>query len=579
MLSNKFRLHYREQRLPVFWAVMTGLLAVNVWVLYHELFSQGAMSPAVRTVCAVADSLVLFVPFLFARRRWLYLPLLWFLAVTVMAGANILYFRNFNDAISGAAYFTSGNINRFVIDSAIASVRPADIIMLLTSAAALGVTIWASRGNEKPHRRFIAGYLCMAALFLAAEFGLSVRRISIFNHTGLKQSVRQYGESFRLRTDWKSYVMDYGFTGYLVRVAADCIRTPYKVTEEDIAAVRAMIDAKNRIAEPDSARIIRLKANRGRNLILIIVESLNSRVLELDESGTIAPTLMRLAADSTLVCIPDIEAMTGHGRSSDAQFMVNTGILPLRGEALVSRYAAADYPSLAKSLGYPSVELIGENRTLWSHYLTTRSYGYDRLIDNLAPEGTSIAMQDSLILSKSAEEARKMPQPFFMQITTIGMHKPYTRPTGVAMPLRGSYPDTDRHYLEAVHAFDAALANFIASLKRSGIYDRSVIVIVADHEEGAPNLSDTFTGKRIPMLIVNGRLSRTDVQPAPRRQIDIFPTLLDVMGLGTDRRFRGVGRSLLRAPGPADIPTEQAYRISDRLIRSSELREQLSGLL
>lgn len=507
------------------------LATINFSVLYRTFFAQGEMSFFSCAVYSIADALVVFLPFIFVRRKLLYITLLWFLTITILIYCNILYFRNFNDAICGASYFVSGGLNRFVADAVFASVRFTDIIIAVTTLSAVIIAVRAYRIDEIINKYFIYSYIAITVLFVIGQVGLSVRRISIFNHIDRTHSVMVYRQCFNLKNDrmaymndWKTYVLNYGFTGYLTRVILDCMQTrQYEVSEMDILEVKKFLHKNNHIAKSDSVVLTDLQINNcDKNLILIIVESFNSKVLELDEVNEVAPSIKKWSEDSTALYFPNIEAMTGHGGSSDGQFMINTGILPLQAEALVSRYADADYPSLAKILGYNSIEVIGENRSVWSHYLTTKSYGYDRLVDNILPNKTPIAIQDSLIFAKAKDEIKNMVQPFFVQITTIGMHKPYTRDTGVTINLNNDYPISDRHYFEAVYTFDKNCGNFIEELKKLGIYEKSVIVIVADHEESMPELSETFNEKRIPMLILNSSLSCNEKYTDGRyRQIDI----------------------------------------------------------
>ncbi|MDE6454138.1 MAG: hypothetical protein K2L27_08045, partial [Muribaculaceae bacterium] len=50
------------------------------------------------------------------------------------------------------------------------------------------------------------------------------------------------------------------------------------------------------------------------------------------------------------------------------------------------------------------------------------------------------------------------------------------------------------------------------------------------------------------------------------RQADVFPTLLDIMGVDTD--YRGVGRSMLCPPDSAATAGSRAAAVSDSILRS-----------
>lgn len=563
--------------LLIYRIIVLIMAIINFGILYKETITCGVMSLVTSFVYSAADTLIFLIPVIFLRRKYLYFVIAWFLLITVLIYANMLHFRNFGDIISGSSYFASGNFNSFVINGAISSVRFSDILFLFTNLIVISCTIWAAGIKADSDKGFVYGYLAATILFVSGFVFLSVRRCMISDDKTVSGAIEDYMTGYELQVDWTTYLLNYGFSGYFARAMSDNFYTGCDVSDEDIAEIRSLLHNNGNIEEADSLLLARLSGKSGKNLILIIVESLNSKVLELDESDVIAPNMRRWMADSTTLYFPDIEAMTGSGRSSDGQFMVNTGILPLRSEAFVTRYANADYPSLAKSLGYESVEIIGEDKSLWSHYLTTISYGYDRLIDSAVPSDCGLAKKDPAIFAKARSEVEGMSQPFFMQITSIGMHSPYATEPNIKLNLKKSYPDTDRRYFELVNAFDKSCGDFIEYLKQKGIYDNSVIVIVADHEERYPALSKAFNEKRIPMLILNSQLGEKKDYSGKFRQIDIFPTILDVMGIPSANYFRGVGKSMLRRASGNDIPLTDAYIVSEKLIKSKELRDAVNA--
>ena len=550
------------------WIAVLALSFICLLALYSVVLGDGVMSLPVRALYALADSMLLFLPAVFLRRRWIWLVLPWFVLLAALELCNVLYFRNFEDCIASSSYFAAGNFNNFVVSAALSSLRPVDVVFLLSPLLLVLLLIKWSASYTRLSRRCVAGYVAALAVLLVLQFALSVRRVAIYGGMDTRHAVSAYFEKFKARTDWKGYLMDYGFPGYLVRVSADAFDRSHELTDADIAEIRNIMSRP--VAPLEAASDSAFHDNVGKNLVFIIVESLNSKALRLPESVLVAPNLMALASDSTVLFFPELHTQTGHGRSSDGQFIYNTGLLPLRGEALVARYADAAYPSLAGALARPSVEIIGENKSLWSHAITTRSYGYDRLVDGVVPAATPVAAQDSMIFARAASEIDSMPEPFFAQITTIGMHTPYDRPTGAAVVIPGDYEDTDRHYLEALHCFDSALGRFLGHLRRSGVYDRSVIVIVSDHEEKYPQLSPRFSERLIPAFILNsGVAMRADTARA-YSQADVFPTILDVMGRG-DADYRGLGESMVR-PCPADsVPLHRKWAASEKIIRSRSL--------
>ena len=374
---------------------IVALMALVFLMLYNSLFSDGALSLFTKVLYSIADSMLLMFPFVFLKRKYLYLVAIWFAILSALVLANLLYFRNFGDVIPGVAYFTPGGINRFVFDSGVRSLRVGDLAIALSVALAIMVTIIGVRLNVSSSRRMRWLYSGVMCLLIAAQVILSIRRTAIYSRVDIRNAPAEYVQGFALNTCWYSYVLFYGFSGYVARAIADNFSSGYTASDADLAEARKFWQDSSRIAPLHDSIAAAVAENVDKNLIIVIVESLNSKVFRLSDAPAIMPYLDSLAKDPDVLYFPKIESMVGHGRSSDGQLMYNTGLLPLRDEAFVSRYSNADYPSLAKMLACPSAEIVGEDKSLWSHAITSISYGYDRLIDHLVPKGTIVAAMNS----------------------------------------------------------------------------------------------------------------------------------------------------------------------------------------
>jgi arylsulfatase A-like enzyme len=127
--------------------------------------------------------------------------------------------------------------------------------------------------------------------------------------------------------------------------------------------------------------------------------------------------------------------------------------------------------------------------------------------------------------------------------------------------MKPGYPTpskADRDYLKNMHLaelayVDARLGEFIDGLKELGLYDRSTIVITSDHGEefwdhGGFEHGHTLYDEliRLPLIIKPGRdpaaseAYRSDVTVRETvRQIDIMPTLLEMVGVDAPESFEG----------------------------------------
>lgn len=107
----------------------------NMMLLYSEVTVE-YITPKIRMYNACVDVLLLFLPFIFIRKKFVIILPFYFLLITIVELANILYYRNFNDVIPATSYFTNFGLNSFVIDSSISSLKAKDLLFVLTNIVA-----------------------------------------------------------------------------------------------------------------------------------------------------------------------------------------------------------------------------------------------------------------------------------------------------------------------------------------------------------------------------------------------------------------------------------------------------------
>lgn len=137
--------------------------------------------------------------------------------------------------------------------------------------------------------------------------------------------------------------------------------------------------------------------------------------------------------------------------------------------------------------------------------------------------------------------------PFFYQLITGTSHKPYNEPYRKTK-LSGAteFPEEVRNYMEVIHYTDRCIGAFVDSLRSNGLYNNTVIAIASDHNQllspcGVPGYNDTEAA----FIVANAGVKYTHT--SVMGQIDIYPTLLDVMNCN-DYAWKGLGYSILRTP-------------------------------
>lgn len=557
----------------LFLCIAVLCLTAGMAAVRRSLFPE-SMSLTMALASSLADAMLVFLPYVLLRPRlrwtlWIALP-----ALALLLYANIIFFRNYNDMIPGSLYSPSIATNSFVLDSALHSLRAADLVAPVLLGAVIAAYAWLRRQvlSQYFSKRFKLIYSAVLVILLMFCTAMTYRRISSYiSSESLRQTIGYYTENWQ-----RGYILmsdiyrDFGIAGYTANVLGSMVSTTPALTDSERALIESRLRQKPSDYLPAAAGIV--DNNRAKNLVLIIVESLNSSIFDLPWLDSVAPFIASCARDTSALVVRDVMTQAWFGRSSDGQFILNTGLLPLNNEALVSRYAMASYPSLAKALkGYRSEEAIGEDGSLWRHTITSESYGYHRLNDKLQGDASRL-MTDSATYAESLRIIDDMSRPFFLEITTLTMHPPFEVDSAAdSLRLGDCLPGTltaaDRGYLTRLAYADRALQQFIAALGARGLTENTVIAITGDHEAGKTEISTLLQTDYVPFIVLNAGVGMSVSHPA--EQTDIYPTLLDIMGAG-DYQWRGFGSSLLRKDYR---PVTDADRnLSARIIRAGYFR-------
>lgn len=553
------------------WYLIAIFLTLFIQFLYFGISLQlNYISLPFKISSALVDSSVIAILCMLLKGKWRYIAIPIPFIVSILLWANLLYFRNFGDLIQASSYIKADVSDPTVVGGAMSSIKWTDIVFILLPFLPLAFAIAERKHLPKSPIRSFWRWSMAAILVVSLSFSYigTIRRVKLHNNLN---SYKQVPEILFAKetTRWSENYEMHHFIGYIVKCIGHFGEIGIELSPSDIAMMKSRILAHSgQRADINTAKI--LSSGKGKNLIMIIVESLPFKVFEMEECDVMMPEMKKLVNDSTTI-VSKSKILADYGRSSDAQFIYNTGLLPLRTEALVEFYALNDYPSLAKALPYSSMEIIGENKKLWFHSLTTLSYGFESLKDNIAPSGIN---QDSVIFNEAKKEIPMLKSPFYLFITTISMHDPYdeSKVTPISNSLPISTEDTrDAEYFQRLRHFDKCLGNFIAYLKETGIYDDSVIVILGDHEISASKISQNLHDEYVPFIILNSPLSYP--KNASTTQLDVFPTIMDLMGckysyLGQD--YAGLGQSIFSPAGLSGQvyqPTDTDYQVSAMIIK------------
>lgn len=338
----------------------------------------------------LSTAFLISLPFIFLPSRWRPLSLIpvWLIAVFYLT--NTWYWRFFKDFIPLQNFFLIGNFDSDLFRAGADMVKPVDIMLALpaiclTLAYIFGLFKCAcSVRFSKPIRTIILS-ISLASFFLS-EYSNSINEDSKF--INISYNLRQLGKRYFPDTPQLAPWVDYNVSGlipYLLRGITRPVIHFFQdrtISNEDVKLIEDFHLHHKDTSTIYADTIIDFFLNQDKNLIFIVVESLNAWVVDYEYNGRkVMPVLSGLICSDGSISSCEMVNQTHSGISSDGQFIYNTGLYAASDVTTVSEYLDNDLPSLAKILKpRKSFEIICESPNMWNHIKSNKAYGFDDFI-------------------------------------------------------------------------------------------------------------------------------------------------------------------------------------------------------
>lgn len=533
-----------------------------VWLVLAPFFAErsvvdGAFGGGVVTVLCLAAVASLVALAGRRVRPWL----AWaagLIMITVFV-VDRIYLRFFTDLPSIGSLGTMGQTDE-IGRSIVSLFDGCDVLFLLGGLAGGGVALAARKIECKipPVRRRVvaAALICAAAgigLRWAAELPIHrqvFRRVFVARKTGVAAA----------------HILDIGRAAHNV-----FRRTTVSSTEIDRLERWFRLTAEDRRGGGPA-----FGAARDMNVVMIQAESVQAFVVGFEIGGRLVmPHLTRWAKEG--LWFTEVSDQTGHGRSSDAELITQTSLLPLTDGAAAFKTATNRFTSLAGVLadrGYRTVSAVPFDRAFWNRGVSHRAYGYDT--NFFRPDfepGRRIGwgLNDRDFLGQMGDLLVELPRPFCAWMLTLSLHHPFE-----GFPDDLEELDVGRwaggpvgEYLHTMHYLDQALGDLECRLEAAGLLEQTVIVVWGDHDAGFEWTSDIaglmgvssdqigwYQSQRIPLVIrAPRRLGLTGVVDRPAGHVDVAPTVANLLGIDGSG-FAWMGRNLLGSPGDEPVVGE-----------------------
>lgn len=520
----------------VFFSLLIISAASVIWLLYMQMVRPTNMVSSVpnHVIKTLLDAMLLMSPlFAFKRRGLIFIVLA---LVDLFCLSAVWYYRNYLDIIPFSSFLLVENVSPLLLDSALASARWMDWLALFpTVLTAVVYKLFLQKRVRAERKRLWWPIVSIVGMALAFYSVLSVRDIKSGQYTAFIDRFMTYPNNIL-------YIDNNGLCGYTLYQLVTGLMPEPELSDEERAQIDAFFDEYPQYTDTLCVD------NVQKNLVLIIVESLNSWVIGQQFGGIeVTPCLNRIVNDSNSIVAVHVLPQVKDGRSSDGQFMFNTGLLPLQSGAVATRYGNLNYYSIAKALkqrNYTAVNMTVDCNNYWNQAEASEAYGYDYNLDRL--NGAEV-VPDSILMVRAIERIKTEKGHFFYQLITGSSHKPYDAPARpTALSGAEGFPDEEHNYMEVIHYTDRCIGAFVDSLRANGLYENTVVAIVSDHNQllepcSVPGYNDT----EVAFVVANAGVKYT--HESVMGQIDIYPTLLDVMGCN-EYLWKGLGFSILRSP-------------------------------
>ena len=504
---------------------------------------------------SLANALLLLSPYWLLPRRWRWLVWIPLTLLTLWCLMQVCYCRAYDDLMPWQSLTLTQNVNSTLAASTLSLLRWHDLLIVVPYLLLIVVCLLGQRMGDDGKR--------------LKPFLLTLAACLVFALAGYVVKGENYEKRFLYNFSNRDYFAQNGLIPYSVFTLYQTLFNSHKVTDDE----RAMVD-RFLAEECPHYSDNRYSGGERPNLVLIIVESLHTWPIGMEvDRREVTPVLNSLVTGDSVIYAPHVLFQTSHGHSSDAHFIYNTGLLPLRDGVVAVHHGDGPYPTLAAALnGYDCREIICTPGVNWNQNVTARTYGFDtlytrdHLTDALKRQGN---IDDAALMDFAGGLLPTLLQPFFLEMVTMTMHAPYT--DGKVPPSWITASDTlnaeARGYLNCVHLTDSCIGVLMNDLHRHGLAGNTVVAIVSDHTQlyrnrvlGKTDYESVPDDWGIPMIIAG--CNTTLRYDATIGQVDVYPTLLDVMGANT-YYWKGLGYSILRYPVVGAIQPRNMSVIGD----------------
>lgn len=291
---------------------------------------------------------------------------------------------------------------------------------------------------------------------------------------------------------------------------------------------------------------------KKQNIVILIMESYSKEFIGFYNNGVgYTPFLDSLMQHSLIFT----NAYANGLKSIEALPAITASIPALMNNPFItSNYAQNNFESIASLLnqeGYHTSFYHGGARGTMGFYSFSKKAGFSEYFgmeeyNNQNDFDKAWGIYDGPFLQYFSDQLNKTKEPFLSTFFSLSSHPPYTLPENYLKKQNQTGNKKNIGIRETISYSDYCMSSFFQKSKKQEWFKNTIFIITADHtspESYNPKYKNKISRYRIPLIIFSGDSSLQGVKKNIVQQIDIMPTILEL--LNYNKPFFSFGKSML----------------------------------
>lgn len=542
----------------VFFVLLVAVFWLKTYITYQTKFNLGvsdSMQQALLVLNPIPVGVLLFGIALYFRGRksyWIMMTIN--LIQSIWLFANVLYYREFSDFLSLGIIKSSGSVSNNLGLSIMEIIHPSDFLIFLDFIIiSLLLVFKIIKIDDRKIKLRTAALVSVAAVLL---FGVN---LSLAEKNRPQLLTRTFDNNYIVK-----YLGINFYAGYNAYQTYKESSTRANASSSDLKSVLNFMKTNR-----TSPNISYYGKAKGKNVFIFHLESFQQFLINYKVDGKeVTPNINKFYSDNSTLSFDNFFNQVGQGKTSDAETMLENSLFGLPSGSVMTSYGTSNtfqaMPAILDQQGYSTAAMHGDVGSFWNRDNTYKSWGYQYFFnDNYFKEKTNYSvgygLKDKIFLKQSVQYLEQLPQPFYAKVITVTNHYPYELDKmNQSIAKTDTGDQTVDGYVQTAHYLDQAFGEFINYLKKSGLYDNSMIVAYGDHYGISNNHKKAISqllGKKsvtsydlamfqkVPFMIHMPGL-KGGINHTYGGEIDVMPTLLDLLGIKNDDTIQ-LGNDLL----------------------------------